>query len=131
MSRQRRRDTDPEMALRRRLHALGYRYRVDAPIPGLPRRRADLIFTRAKVAVFVDGCFWHCCPTHTTAPQNNAAWWAEKLRRNVARDAETDAHLRDIGWTVVRIWEHESVDDAVDRVRRCVNPAEHVEPETN
>lgn len=126
MSRQRRRDTAPEVALRRRLHALGYRYRVDAPLPGMPRRRADLTFSRVKVVVFVDGCFWHCCPIHGTAPQNNAAWWAEKLEHNVARDA----HLAQLGWSVVRIWEHESVAAATRRVIDQINDAEAVDPET-
>lgn len=118
MAAQRRRDTGPEMALRRALHARGHRYRVDATLPvhGLTRRRADLLFTRAKVAVFVDGCFWHACPQHATQPANNAGWWAEKLRKNVARDQETDVTLQANGWTVVRIWEHESTDTAVHLV---------------
>lgn len=116
MSRQRRRDTSPEMQLRRALHARGHRYRVDAPLPGMPRRRADLLFTRARVAVSVDGCFWHSCPEHATSPAANADWWARKLAANVRRDRETDAHLRALGWHVVRIWEHASVDSAVAAV---------------
>ena len=82
------------------------RFRVDAPIPGLPRRRADVVFTRARIAVFVDGCFWHGCPEHATHPARNAEWWATKLARNVERDRETDEHLRATGWTVLRFWEH-------------------------
>ena len=113
MSKQKRRDTAPEMAIRRELHRLGYRYRVNAPLPGMPRRRADLLFTRRKVAVFVDGCFWHACPLHSTAPANNAAWWTQKLGLNVARDRDTDHRLADEGWRVVRIWEHVSTQDAV------------------
>ncbi|SDD13923.1 DNA mismatch endonuclease Vsr [Rhodococcus tukisamuensis] len=119
MREQRRRDTAPELALRRELHRRGRRYRVDrAPLPGL-RRRADLVFPTARVAVFVDGCFWHCCPVHGTRPKNNASWWAAKLDTNVARDRDTDTRLADAGWRVVRVWEHEdsvTAADAVDRV---------------
>jgi len=116
MSRQARRDTAPELALRRELHRRGLRFRVDWPLPDMPRRRADIAFTRAKVAVFVDGCFWHSCPEHGTAAKNNAEWWAAKLAGNARRDHETDEHLRDLGWTVCRIWEHENVSDAATRV---------------
>ena len=116
MAAQPRRDTGPELALRRALHARGRRFRVNAPIPGLPRRRADITFSRQKVAVFVDGCFWHSCPIHGTRPKDNSVWWAEKLARNVARDADTDDHLARTGWTVVRIWEHETVANAVAMV---------------
>jgi DNA mismatch endonuclease (patch repair protein) len=116
MSRQARRDTQPELELRRRLHQLGYRYRVNHPLPGLPRRRADLTFTARRVAVFVDGCFWHGCPEHATSPRNNGDWWAKKLAGNVARDRDTDRVLRDAGWEVVRVWEHESPDTAVRQV---------------
>ena len=120
MSRQRRRDTEPELALRRELHARGRRFRVEVALPGLPRRRADIVFSRARVAVFVDGCFWHSCPEHATSPATNAEWWGEKLRRNIERDRETDRHLADSGWTSVRIWEHESVSDAADRVEAAL-----------
>lgn len=120
MSRQRSRDTAAEWALRRLLHARGLRYRVDAVLPGLPRRRADLLFPRQKVAVFVDVCFWHGCPDHKTAPKNYADWWASKLARNVQRDRETDTHLAELGWTVVRIWEHEDPGSAADRVEAAV-----------
>ena len=116
MSRQARRDTKPELELRRRLHRQGYRYRVNHPLPGLPRRRGDLTFTANRVVVFVDGCFWHGCPEHGTSPRNNREWWAEKLARNIARDHETDMILDAAGWTVVRIWEHEQPDEAVQRV---------------
>lgn len=120
MSRQRSRDTEAEWSLRRILHARGLRYRVDAVLPGLPRRRADILFPRQKVAVFVDGCFWHGCPVHKTFPKSNAAWWAKKLARNVERDRETDAHLADLGWEVLRIWEHDDPDRAADRVEAAV-----------
>ncbi|WP_225755642.1 very short patch repair endonuclease [Actinotalea sp. Marseille-Q4924] len=116
MSRQARRDTAPEVLLRHDLHRRGLRFRVDHPLPGLPRRRADVLFPRARIAVFIDGCFWHACPDHGTQPVSNAAWWSAKLERNVARDRSTDAHLAAIGWTVLRIWEHEDPSMAADRV---------------
>ncbi|MFI9537439.1 very short patch repair endonuclease [Nocardia fusca] len=117
MSRQRRAHTAPELALRRELHRRGLRYFVDrAPIRG-QRRRADVVFPRRRIAVYVDGCFWHRCPDHATDPKNNAAWWAEKLAGNVARDRATDAALREAGWQVVRIWEHEDPVRAADRVQ--------------
>jgi DNA mismatch endonuclease, patch repair protein len=112
MQRQARRDTEPELLLRREAHRLGLRYRVDrAPLPGI-RRRADLVFPRARIAVFVDGCFWHCCPVHRTMPKANAGWWAEKLAANVRRDRDTDARLGEAGWTVIRYWEHEDMAQA-------------------
>ena len=100
-----RRDTTAELAVRRELHRLGLRYRVDLrTLPGTP----DIALTRARVAIFVDGCFWHRCPDHGTAPKNNSGWWASKLDGNVARDRRKDAQLKDLGWTVVRVWEHEN-----------------------
>lgn len=108
MKRQARRDTRPEMALRQELHRLGLRYRVDRKVlPGV-QRRADVVFLGARVAVFVDGCFWHSCPQHATRPKANADWWSEKLTRNVTRDRDTDEKLEAAGWTVVRMWEHEN-----------------------
>ncbi|WP_036497139.1 MULTISPECIES: very short patch repair endonuclease [Nocardia] len=121
MARQRRTGTAPETALRTELHRRGLRYFVDrAPLPGL-RRRADLVFPRRKVAVYVDGCFWHRCPEHATYPKNNAEWWAEKLAGNVARDRDTDARLTAAGWLVVRIWEHENSVAAADRVQSALS----------
>lgn len=121
MTRQRRSGTAPELAIRKRLHEMGFRYRVHvAPAGGPPRRRADIVFTRQRVAVFVDGCFWHACPVHRTLPTNNSEWWRTKLEANVRRDRETDALLEASGWSVVRIWEHESVDDAVLKVTRAI-----------
>ncbi|WP_328698650.1 very short patch repair endonuclease [Cellulomonas citrea] len=120
MSRQRRRDTAPEILLRRELHRRGLRFRVDHPLPGMPRRRADLLFSRARVAVFVDGCFWHGCPDHGTRPSSNAAWWSAKLDRNMERDRDTDDRLADAGWTVIRVWEHEGAQQAADRVQYAV-----------
>lgn len=120
MRRVRRKDTAAELAVRSELHARGLRYFVDrAVLPGR-RRRADVVFPRAKVAVFVDGCFWHSCPQHATAPRSNAQWWVDKLRANVERDRRTDADLRAAGWTVIRIWEHESPSSAADRVESAL-----------
>jgi len=119
-----RRDTRPEIALRRGLHARGYRYRVDyPPVPGL-RRRADVVFTRRRVAVFVDGCYWHGCPEHYAAPVTNAAYWSGKVARNRARDADTDARLREAGWRPVRVWEHEPVEAAIAAVERALRVAD-------
>lgn len=120
MARQRRRDTEPEMRLRRELHRRGLRYRVDAPLPGMRRRRADIVFTRARLAVFVDGCFWHGCPEHKTAPARNAAWWTLKLARNIERDRETDLHLDSLGWGVLRVWEHEDMEHAATDIEQIV-----------
>ncbi|MEV7858184.1 very short patch repair endonuclease [Streptomyces hirsutus] len=108
MSRQSSRDTAPEVAVRRILHAAGLRYRVNVPVPGMPRRTIDIAFTKARIAIFLDGCFWHGCPQHATQPKANAAWWRAKLDKNMARDRETSEHLREQGWTVLRFWEHET-----------------------
>jgi DNA mismatch endonuclease (patch repair protein) len=116
MSRQRRRDTAPEVAIRKLLHAMGLRFRVTLPVPGMPRRTMDIAFTRARVAVFVDGCFWHVCPEHATKPAANSQWWAEKLAKNQMRDVATNEHLAASGWDVVRIWEHEDPVDAAVRI---------------
>lgn len=107
MSRQRRRDTAPELLLRRALHATGYRYRVTYPVPGMARRTIDVAFTRQRKAVFVDGCFWHGCPVHGTSPTANADVWCAKIDRNRGRDGETTMHLQDLGWRVLRVWEHD------------------------
>ena len=120
MQRQARRDTKPEMALRHELHRLGLRYRVDrAVVPGV-RRRADVIFTRARLAIFVDGCFWHGCPKHGTRPKANAEWWDSKLQANVARDRDTDARLIAAGWKVVRLWEHEDMRASALKIRSLI-----------
>ena len=120
MSRQKRKGTEPEMRLRRLLHRRGLRYRVDLPLEGLPRRRADLTFVGAKVVVFVDGCFWHRCPEHATSPSNNGAWWEHKLETNVARDRDTDTRMKAAGWVVLRFWEHEDMEVAAERVAGVV-----------
>lgn len=120
MKRQARRDTKPELALRRAVWRRGLRYRVDiAPTPGL-RRRADLVFTRARVAVFVDGCFWHGCPEHATVPKANREWWTQKLGANARRDRDTEQRLGDAGWLVVRVWEHEEAGHAAQAIEHLV-----------
>ena len=114
------RDTKPELALRSAVHALGLRYRVTAkPLAGL-RRTADLVFPRAKVAVFLDGCFWHGCPEHHTVAAANATFWAEKVEGNRTRDRDTDDRLAAAGWDVVRIWEHEDPQVAALHVEKVV-----------
>lgn len=118
-----RRDTSTELAVRHELHSRGLRYRVDfAPIPGL-RRRADIVFTRVRIAVLIDGCFWHGCPIHATTPKRNADYWGPKLAANVARDRDTDRRLTDAGWLVLRVWEHEAAGDAAGRIEAAVRGA--------
>jgi DNA mismatch endonuclease, patch repair protein len=107
MSRLARRHTAPELALRRELHRRGLRYRVQLRMPMNRRRTIDIAFTRARLAVFVDGCFWHGCPEHGVQPQTNEDWWRWKIDRNQARDADTTQLLESAGWEVLRLWEHE------------------------
>jgi len=110
------RDTAPEIAVRRIIHAAGLRYRVDIrPLPEL-RRTADIVFTRKRIAVFIDGCFWHACPEHYVVPRTNVEYWSPKIERNLARDADTNQRLRDAGWTVLRYWEHEPAADVALRI---------------
>ncbi|MFG1862510.1 very short patch repair endonuclease [Microbispora bryophytorum] len=114
------RDTKPELALRRAVHALGLRYNVAArPLPAV-RRTADLVFPRIRVAVFLDGCFWHGCPAHHSVAKTNAGYWAEKVRRNRERDLETDRMLREARWSVIRVWEHEDPAEAAQRVAKVI-----------
>lgn len=108
--------TRPELLLRRTLHARGLRFRVQLPVPGLARRRMDLALTRAKLAIFVDGCFWHGCKDHCVTPRTNTEWWLQKIALNRDRDKHTSAHLNAAGWTVLRIWEHTPVEEAADLV---------------
>jgi DNA mismatch endonuclease (patch repair protein) len=115
-------DTKPELALRSALYRRGLRFRKDLRIKlGTFATRPDIVFTKRKVAVFVDGCFWHSCPDHGTRPKSNTSYWLHKLEANVARDRRNDAALEEAGWTVVRIWEHEDVGDAVERVSAAVD----------
>ncbi|WP_269083683.1 very short patch repair endonuclease [Lentzea aerocolonigenes] len=114
------RDTKPELALRSAVHALGLRYRVAArPLPEI-RRTADLVFTRAKVAVFLDGCFWHGCPEHHTKAATNAGFWADKVNTNRDRDRNTDKRLSEAGWQSIRIWEHQDPKQAALEIAAAV-----------
>ncbi|MFE7596469.1 very short patch repair endonuclease [Streptomyces sp. NPDC057494] len=121
MSRQASKDTAAELAVRRLLHAAGLRYRVEFPVPGMARRRIDVAFTSVKVAVLIDGCFWHGCPEHATQPKANAEWWRQKLDRNMARDKETTEHLEAQGWVVLRFWEHMPAGEVAATVRATVD----------
>lgn len=120
MSRTPRRDTPQELAVRQILHRSGLRYRIHLPVPGMPRRSIDIAFTKHKVAIFLDGCFWHSCPNHATSPKANADWWRAKLDRNVMRDRETTEHLSASGWVVLRFWEHEVPTEVAERIRDVV-----------
>ena len=121
MRRTAQRDTAAEVAIRRELHRRGHRYRVDLRPSSQLRTRADVVFTRWRVAVLIDGCFWHGCPDHWKAPKANSAWWREKIEANVARDRRADVGLAAEGWLVVRIWEHEDVSIGVDRIQRALD----------
>jgi len=110
------RDNALERSLRSELHRRGLRFRLHRRLLQGSRRSVDIVFPRARVAVFVDGCFWHGCPLHGTWPKNNAEWWRAKIEANRARDRDTDDRLARQGWTVVRVWEHETVIAAADRV---------------
>lgn len=109
-------ETKPEIALRSALHRKGFRFRKQTRADPSVRCRADIVFARERVAVFVDGCFWHACPEHGTSPRTNSPYWTAKLARNVERDRRNDAALASMGWTVLRIWEHEDPSDAAERV---------------
>lgn len=120
MEAQRRKNTAPEVALRKILFAEGLRYRVNYKVPGAPRRTIDIAFPGRRVAVFIDGCFWHGCPEHGVAPKHNSQWWATKLAMNHQRDIETTALLKSRGWTVLRFWEHEDLDEETARVKSVI-----------
>ncbi|MEV6487093.1 very short patch repair endonuclease [Actinoplanes sp. NPDC051633] len=128
MRRMPREGTGPEMRLRRELHRRGLRFRVN--LSGLPGR-PDIAFTKIRLAVFVDGCFWHLCSTHATMPKNNADWWRAKLVRNVERDREKDQLLAGLGWVTMHVWEHEDADDAATRVESAVRALRAGDPATH
>lgn len=114
------RDNGLELAVRRQLFRAGLRYFVHRrPLQGV-RCQADIVFPRRRVAVFIDGCFWHGCPIHATRPALNKEWWAEKLDRNIARDRENDGLLMGAGWRVLRFWEHEDPHHIVGVVRQAI-----------
>ena len=128
-------DTKPEVRLRKQLFAAGLRYRVGYQVPGQRRRTIDIAFPGPRLAVFVDGCFWHGCPEHCVQPMHNAEWWQEKLDANRERDKETTRMLQRQGWTVVRIWEHQigselpaAVQSVIEAHRDCAQPGEMPAP---
>lgn len=123
----RHRDTTTELAVRRELFSRGLRYRVDfPPVPGL-RRRADIAFTRLRVAIFIDGCFWHGCPIHATSPKSNRDYWAPRLAANAARDRDTNQQLHGAGWSVLRFWENEDPGDVSSEIERVTKEEQHAE----
>jgi DNA mismatch endonuclease (patch repair protein) len=114
------RDTKPELRVRRLVHALGLRYQVNArPEPEL-RRTADLLFRREKVAIMIDGCYWHGCPMHFSAPKSNSRFWLDKIERNRVRDRDTTKRFEQTGWLVLRFWEHETPSLAAEEISRTV-----------
>ena len=117
----RQKGTQAELNLRRILHARGLRYRLHVPLLTKPRRVADIVFPSVRIAVFVDGCFWHGCPEHASWPKSNVVFWREKIETNRFRDADTDQRLNALGWKIVRIWEHENASDAANRIAELVD----------
>lgn len=118
MQANKRRDTKPELAVRSILHARGLRFHVDsAPFKGV-RTRADIVFSKAKIAVFVDGCFWHGCPEHFISPKTNVNYWSAKITKNRDRDERVDRIMSEAGWAVIHVWEHEDPESAADLVER-------------
>jgi DNA mismatch endonuclease, patch repair protein len=132
MAKVRQKGTGAEVALRRELYRLGLRYRIDYEVLRTPRRVADVAFPGRRIAVFVDGCFWHGCPEHATWPKQNAEFWREKIEANQRRDADTNARLLSLGWTVLRFWSHETPTEAaltvahevasIDATRHAASP---------
>ena len=120
----RRRDTSVELEVRRRLHASGLRYRVDFPADATDRRRrADIVFTRVRIAIFIDGCFWHGCPEHYVEPKSNVSYWRPKIVANRERDLRSTRSLTDAGWRVLRFWEHEDPERVAAAIRSAVEDA--------
>ena len=115
------RDTEAEMKVRRLLHSMGLRYRVDYLVLTKPRRKADIAFTRAKVAVFIDGCFWHGCPKHGTSAKANAEFWRNKIQTNKERDLDTNKRLKKEGWLIIRAWEHEEPEKVASKIASKVS----------
>ncbi|WP_433555820.1 very short patch repair endonuclease [Pseudonocardia xinjiangensis] len=125
MQANRRANTKPEVALRSALHRLGYRFRKDhlLRLDGGIRARPDIVFTARKVAVFVDGCFWHVCPEHGRYPTTNDWYWTPKLRRNLERDQLVNGALVEHGWQVLRIWEHQTIEESTELVAAVLKSA--------
>lgn len=121
MQRTARKDNAFERTIRSQLHARGLRYRIHYPIPGLKRTTCDFAFTRMKIAVFLDGCFWHGCEIHPPSVKKNTDFWLAKIERNRARDGRATAHLTELDWTVLRFWEHEAVTTIVEKIAATVH----------
>lgn len=117
-------DSRVERAVRSELHRRGLRFRKHLSVIPKVRCRPDIVFTRQRLAVFIDGCFWHSCPTHGTQSKANAAWWQAKLASNVARDRRNDEMLHRAGWTVLRLWEHETIEDMVVAIETALTAAQ-------
>ncbi len=131
LSARRSRDTHPELLIRRSLYRRGLRYRVNYPVPGSRRRTMDIAFPRRRIAVFIDGCYWHGCPLHFRSPQTNTEFWLHKISRNRDRDSDTNSRLREAGWVVMRFWEHQESDQAARAIFAAVmNHAEMALEET-
>ena len=114
------RDTAPEKAIRSAIHSRGLRFRIDSkPIKEL-NRRADIVLRSVKVAIFIDGCFWHGCPIHGTQAKANAEFWCSKIKRNQERDADTTRQLKEAGWKVIRVWEHEDPMEAAEKIYNSI-----------
>ena len=124
MAKVRQKGTGAELALRQEVHRFGLRYRIDYEVLSKPRRKADMAFPSRKIAIFVDGCFWHGCPEHATWPKQNADFWREKIEANRRRDLDTSDRLRSLGWTVLRFWSHESPNQAARTIVRAVAKAD-------
>jgi DNA mismatch endonuclease, patch repair protein len=116
MRRTRQHGTSAERAVRSELHRRGLRFRIQRPLEFDRRRKADIVFPTERLAIFIDGCFWHSCPDHATRPKANAGFWADKLARNTSRDRDTDRRLKEEGWTVLRIWEHVPAESAAEMI---------------
>ena len=120
----RKKDTRPEVLLRAAMHRAGLRYRTYVAIEGGGlRARADVVFPKRRLAVFVDGCFWHGCPEHATKPRTNVDYWEAKLRGNADRDRRVDQALTASGWSVIRLWEHDvdrDLEACVKRVAKAI-----------
>jgi len=117
-------DTDAELAVRRALHSAGFRYRKHYSVPRRPRRSIDIAFPGKRIAIFIDGCFWHGCEIHRTVPKSNRAWWQAKLDENRRRDRDTTEVLVEQGWTVLRFWEHDAPSDVVAAVASAFGHSE-------
>jgi DNA mismatch endonuclease, patch repair protein len=117
MSRIRGKNTKPELILRQALWKRGFRYRIHFKLPGRP----DIVFPKKRIAIFVDGCFWHGCPQHAVKPKSNTDFWSKKIQGNIDRDKRITEQLRNEGWTVLRFWEHEINKDLINVTKKVLS----------